>query len=272
MAGRARRPKEPRGKRLNTSLAAPADDESGLVVPVRWVKFFVGLFLLPACYILTAAFFSALFDALTTQAPGRPHFWMTPEFWFFGLGLAVWLIIFFGLPRPLWLYVFGHELTHALAVKLAGGKVSDFAVSSRGGHIVSSKINTWIALSPYFVPIYSVIVIGIYGVVSLSMDLQPHRELATGLLYGFLGLTWGFHATFTLSMIPKGQTDLAYGGTFFSLVVIYLMNLLVLSILLILATPYVSFASFGREIDTHATIFVRETVHFTSWALDRLLH
>lgn len=271
MAGRARRPQPaPRGRRLNTSLDA-AEEDDGPVVPVRWVKFFIGLFLLPACYVLTAAFFSALLDALTSQAPGRPHFWMTPEFWFFSLGLALWLIVFFGLPRPLWLYVFGHELTHAIAVRLAGGKVSDFEVSSRGGHIVSSKINTWIALAPYFIPIYSVIVIGIYGVVSLTMDLQPHRELATGLLYGLLGFTWAFHATFTLSMIPKGQTDLLYGGTFFSLVVIYLMNLIVLSLLLILATPYVSFASFAGELDTHATIFVRETVHFTSWAIDRLM-
>jgi hypothetical protein len=267
MAGRARRPPKPRGRRLNTSFAAAADEE-GLVVPVRWVKFLVGVFLLPVCYVLTAAFFSALIDALTTQAPGRPHFWMTPEFWFFGLGLAVWLIAFFGLPRPLWLYVFGHELTHALAVQLTGGKVSAFEVSSRGGHIISSKINTWIALSPYFIPIYSVIVIGVYGAVSLAVDLQPHRELATGLLYGFLGLTWGFHATFTLSMIPKGQTDLAYGGTFFSLVVIYLMNLVVLSFLLILATPYVSFASFGRELLAHAAIFAAEAAR----AFQALVH
>jgi hypothetical protein len=59
-------------------------------------------------------------------------------------------------------------------------------------------------------------------------------------------------------MIPRGQTDLAYGGTFFSLTVIYLMNLLVLSLLLILATPYVSFASFGRELLAHAATFAAE--------------
>jgi hypothetical protein len=251
MAKRARRSKAARTTRLNTSFAAPAD--TTFVVPVRWVKFVVGLFLLPPCYILTAAFFSALI-----QAAGRSHFWATPEFWFFSLGLVCWLIIYFGLPKPLIVYVFGHELTHALVVKIMGGRVSEFRVGSDGGYIVSSKINTWIALAPYFVPIYSVFVIVAYGIVSSLYDLQPYPKLAPGLLYGLLGLTWGFHATFTLSMIPRGQTDLAYGGTFFSLTIIYLMNLLVLSLLLILATPYVSFASFGRELLAHAATFAAE--------------
>jgi len=37
-----------------------------------------------------------------------------------------------------------------------------------------------------------------------------------------------------------------------------LMNLLVLSLLLILATPYVSFRSFGREFLAHTAIFASE--------------
>ena len=260
MAKRARRTKPARGTRLNTSFAASADET--FVVPVRWVKFVVGLFLLPLCYILTAAFFSALVDAFTSQVAGRPHFWATPEFWFFGLGFVCWLIIYFGLPKWLTVYVFGHELTHALMVKIMGGRVSEFSVTRDGGYIVSSKINTWIALAPYFIPIYSVFVIIVYGIVSAFYDLQPHAELATGILYGLVGLTWGFHVSFTLSMIPRGQTDLAYGGTFFSLTVIYLMNLLVLSLLLVLATPYVSFASFGRELLAHAATFASETAKF----------
>jgi len=36
------------------------------------------------------------------------------------------------------------------------------------------------------------------------------------------------------------------------------MNLLVLSLLLVLATPYVSFASFGREILAQAASFASE--------------
>ena len=94
--------------------------------------------------------------------------------------------------------------------------------------------------------------------------------MATGILYGLLGLTWCFHATFTLSMIPRGQTDIAYGGNFFSLTVIYLMNLLVLSLLLILATPYVSFSSFGRELLAHAATFATEAAKFLELLLRAL--
>lgn len=254
MARRVRRPEAaPRRNRLNTSFAATAEP---VTVPVRWVKFVVGIFLLPPCYILTSAFFGAL-----THATAR-NFWATPEFWFFSLGLVMWLIIYFGLPRPLVVYVFGHELTHALMVRIMGGDVSEFRVSRDGGHIISSKINTWIALAPYFVPIYSVIVIMLYGAITLAYDLGEYQAVAAGILYGLVGLTWGFHATFTLSMIPKGQSDLAYGGTFFSLSVIYLMNLLVLSLLLIVATPYVSFASFGRELLAQTADFAGHSARY----------
>jgi hypothetical protein len=250
MARRARRLlAKPRGGRLNTTFAPAAEP---VVIPVRWVKFVVGVFLLPPCFIVTAAFFSAL-----THASGK-DVWFTPEFWFFSLGAVLWLIVYFGLPRPLVVYVFGHELTHALVVLLMGGRVSRFSVTRDGGHIISSKINTWIALAPYFIPIYSVIVIGLYGLGSCFWNLEPYRAV----LYLLLGGTWAFHATFTLAMIPRGQTDLTYGGTFFSITVIYLMNLLLLSLLLIVATPYVGFRSFGGELAAHAATFAGHAVWF----------
>lgn len=269
MTRRAGRGDSAKKKRLNATFVAPAD--AVMVVPVRWVKFIVGLFLLAPCYVLTAAFFRSLVDAFTVQPEGRLSFWMTPEFWFFSLGMICWLIIYFGLP-PGWvrIYVYGHELTHAIAVRLMGGKVDDFHFGRDGGHIISSKINTWIALAPYFVPIYSVFVIVTYGLVAVFVDLEPYRGTAVGVLSFLLGFTWCFHACLTISMIPKGQSDLHYGGTFYSLVVIYLMNLLVLSLLLIVATPYVSFAGFGRELLTQGAVFAGHVTHLVEAALRSL--
>ena len=43
-----------------------------------------------------------------------------------------------------------------------------------------------------------------------------------------IGITWGFHLTFTVSMIGVGQQDLKGEGVFFSLVVIILLNLLLI--------------------------------------------
>ncbi len=128
-------------------------------VPKRWVKLIIGVFLIPPALVLTQTFFTAF--ARTTV---RDRFWITEEFWFFSLGVILWMVAFFGLPRPQWLYVFGHELTHALCVTLLGGKVHRFEVGSKGGHVLSDRTNTWIALAPYFFPIYSVLAIVIYGI------------------------------------------------------------------------------------------------------------
>ena len=56
-------------------------------------------------------------------------------------------------------------------------------------------------------------------------------------------------------MIPKKQTDLLLHGTFFSLVVIYLANLLVLAILFVVACPQVTWAALGRGFMHNAEDF-----------------
>jgi hypothetical protein len=148
-------------------------------------------------------------------------------------------------------YVFGHELTHALWVLLMGGRVSRFRVGREGGHIVTDRNNFWIALAPYFFPLYSLIVIAGYGVLGLFFNVQPYGRL----LYALIGATWAFHFTFTCWMIPKKQTDLTDHGTSFSLVVIYLMNLALLSVMLVLASSQITFGDLGREFVANADKF-----------------
>jgi hypothetical protein len=88
----------------------------------------------------------------------------------------------------------------------------------------------------------------------LFFNAQPYGRL----LYGLIGATWAFHLTFTCSMIPKKQTDLTDHGTFFSLVVIYLMNLLLLSVMLVLASAKISFADLGADL-------LANVGHFAHW-------
>jgi hypothetical protein len=239
-----------RGGRIK--VAAPmvrrAPPTSAWMVPTRWLKFVVAIFLLPLCAVLTQTFFTVFTRATVTQ-----RLWAAEEFWFFSLGAILWLIAFFGLPRPMLVYVFGHELTHALWVWLMGGRVTRFRVGREGGHIVTDRNNFWIALAPYFFPLYSLIVIGGYGLLGLFFNVQPYGRL----LYALIGATWAFHFTFTCWMIPKKQTDLTDHGTFFSLVVIYLMNLALLSVMLVLASSDISFADLGREFVANADKFAR---------------
>jgi hypothetical protein len=232
--------------RARNAFGVPTSDP--LVVPTRWVKFVFAIFLLPACAILSQTFFTVFARATVTQ-----RLWAGEEFWFFSLGAVLWLIAFLGLPRPILLYVFGHELTHALWVLLMGGRVSRFRVGRDGGHVVTNKNNFWIALTPYFFPLYSILAIATYGLLGLFVNVQPYGRL----LYAVIGATWAFHFTFTCWMIPKNQTDLSDQGTFFSLVVIYLMNLLLLSVMLVLASPEITFADFGADLLTNLSNFAQ---------------
>jgi hypothetical protein len=76
-----------------------------------------------------------------------------------------------------------------------------------------------------------------------------------------IGATWAFHFTFTCWMIPKNQTDLRDQGTFFSLVLIYLMNLILLSTMLVLASPQITFAAFSADLLTNIS-------NFSQWVAD----
>jgi hypothetical protein len=220
-----------------------------LTIPTRWFKFVIALFLLPSCAIVTQTFFTVFARATVNQ-----RLWAGEEFWFFSLGALLWLIAFFGLPRPMLVYVFGHELTHALWVWMMGGRVSRFRVGREGGHIITDRNNFWIALAPYFFPLYSIVAIAAYGAANLFVNIQQYGRL----LYAVIGVTWAFHFTFTCWMIPKKQSDLSDHGTLFSLVVIYLMNLLLLSVMLIVASPQITFAEFGTDILTNVA-------NFTQW-------
>jgi hypothetical protein len=247
---RSRNKKTPR--RLLLDRDAAEEIHSHPTIPTRWLNNVIALFLLAPAGVLTKALFTSF------ARVNRDHaFWLTEEFWFFSLGAILWAVAFsgslwvYGEPRPLRIYVFGHELTHAIMAKAMGGRVFDFKASRHGGYIVTDKTNFWIALAPYFWPLYSIVVIAVYGVASVFYDLHTH----TPILFGLLGLTWSFHFSFTLWMIPKGQTDLTAHGTFFSLVVIYLLNLILLCALLIFAAPEVTFKGFGHEVTEHAGAF-----------------
>jgi len=216
-----------------------SDRKEPMTVPTRWVNFVIGIFLVPIAVIWTQTFFT-IFSRETLHH----GFWATEEFWFFTLGAVLWVITFFGLPRPVVVYVFGHELTHAIWVWFMGGRVTQFKVGREGGHIMTDKQNVWISLAPYFYPIYSVLVVVLYGIAALFRDVSPY----TCWLFAALGITWAFHVSFTLWMIPKGQTDLSYHGTFFSLVVIYLMNIILLTALVLVASPRTTFGGFALEL------------------------
>lgn len=233
---------------------AAAIEPEPVTIPTWWLNSVIATFLLPIAGLLTGTFFTAFSEAAVEHA-----FWATEEFWFFGLGALLWVLWFIGSiwsmgePRPIRAYIFGHELTHAIWVWMMGGRVKHFEVRRDGGHILTDTHNFWIALAPYFYPIYSMALMAVYGAISVFYDVA-HSDLtlltltALQWLFLMLGVSWSFHMSFTCWMIPKGQSDLTSHGTYFSLVVIYIVNLAVLSAFLIIAAPEVTVAAFGADL------------------------
>jgi hypothetical protein len=222
-----------------------------------------GLFLLPVLWVLGQTFFGVF-----THATLHEDLWLEEEFWFFSLGSLLWLIAFIsgmyatGRPPLIHFYVFGHELTHAVWVWVCRGKIHEDRQmwSASGGYIITNTHNFWIALAPYFYPIYSLAVIVLYFLASCFLNLT--ESTATFIwttpnqwLFLLLGFTWFFNFSFTLWMIPKGQTDLSTYGNFFSLVIIGLMNLLLLSLALIVVSPTIDFPTFAHALLSHTEDF-----------------
>ncbi len=225
--------------------AADYDDEIGATEWLRrLLRWSYALLLLPLCWVTTWTFLTRFSQATVDQS-----FWRTTEFWYFatgGLVMGGWF--WSGLLKRffLYIYVLGHELTHAVFVVLYRGKVTDFHVSAEGGYITTNKTNLMIALSPYFVPFWAVVAAALYAAIRYFGGFSEEWDR---LLYGLMGLTWTFHMVWTLWMIPRDQPDLRENGTFLSLVIIYLANLLVLVALLCLAghTPLQDIRAFGMD-------------------------
>ena len=201
---------------------------STLIQPVsfsgvkKFLKFVIGLILLPLCWAFSRAIF-ALLQSLPSETPG----WTA---WAIPAGFAGSVLGFFLLPRPFRTYVLAHELTHAGWGLLMGAKIGKMKVGKNGGHVMLSKSNFIISLAPYFFPFYTGLVIALWYGAGCFLDLSAYESwwLAA------VGLTWGFHVTFTVYMLSQRQPDVQENGRLFSYVIIYLANLFFVAIWIVM--------------------------------------
>ncbi len=184
---------------------------------VRVLKFLVGVLLLPMCGAAACALWDTVL-MLTAQDPGA---FPAPLIALI-LGMLVWLVAICVLPQPARSYIFAHELSHVLWAWLTGARVYAMRVGKDRGSVEVSESNFLIMLAPYFFPLYTVLVVAIYYLLALFMNVE---RLFLPWLF-LIGVTYGFHLTFTISALQHHQTDVAKQGRLFSYVVILLMNLL----------------------------------------------
>jgi hypothetical protein len=137
--------------------------------------------------------------------------------WFAG-GFVLYGVVQVFFWRPLFLYVMGHELTHALAAVLQGGKADDLHVSTKGGMVKVNKSNFVVNLAPYFFPIYT-------AMASLVWLIAADRFRPW--LAALIGFTLAFHFALTLYSLKQHQSDITEVGWLFAIPLIAALNLVI---------------------------------------------
>lgn len=131
--------------------------------------------------------------------------------------VVVWFTLFY---HSSWSFLstLEHELTHLFFILLTFHKPTHLSVTLKSGGNVGfeGKGNWLIALSPYFFPLFPIIVM----LCGLFYHQIPNYYLAV------FALISAYHTVTTLTSIHAGQTDFVSGGKLFSLFFLPSVNLI----------------------------------------------
>ena len=196
----------------------------------RFLRFILGILLLP----FTLGVSIALYQQLGVVRSLNNHQL------FFLYGVGTYIVIHLVFYRPVFPYVFAHELIHALSTWISGGKVKSFKATPKGGEVKTTKTNSFISLSPYCFPIYTIFLAAVYSISSLFFEVECYV-----LIFIFLvGFTLIFHLVITIDFLKTKQPDLIKTGYILSLTLIYMANVFILALVLSLIFPDISFINF----------------------------
>ncbi len=193
-----------------------------------FIKLIAGVLSIPIAVGVTVAFYKNLLMVSS----------LSSSLSFFLWGIASYTVLHLLFYKPTYLYVLGHEAVHAGISWIFGGKIKSFKVSEKGGSVGTDKSNVVIELSPYFVPIYAIIITLIYFVVASSYRIN-------GSVFIFLiGFTLAFHMISTIEVMKIRQPDIVKSGYFFSIIVVYSLNIIVIALMFSLMFPEFSAKQF----------------------------
>ncbi len=181
--------------------------------PALLIKLILGILALPLTYGVTSAFYNNIVLIKELAASLNYFTW----------GIASYVILHLLFYKPTYLYVLGHESVHAGLAWVFGGKIKSFKVSQDGGSVGTDKSNFVIELGPYFIPIYAIIITVIYFVVASSYSING------GLFVFLIGFTLAMHMISTIEVMKIRQPDIVKSGYLFSIVTVYILNIVVIS-------------------------------------------
>lgn len=143
-------------------------------------------------------------------------------------GASCFLLLHLLFRRRPFLYVFVHEISHALASLLTGGRIHSIYVSDAGGTAKTDKTNLFVLLFPYVFPFLAVLVLLLYNL----LDWAGNVEKVKPYFYFTMGLALTHHVFFTITSLLKGQRDVRKVGAVFGLGLIGFGNLLIFALVL----------------------------------------
>ena len=156
----------------------------------------------------------------------------------FTYGIVAYVVLHLLFYKPTYVYVLGHEAVHAGLAWLFGGKIKSFKASKEGGEVATDKSNFIIELSPYFIPIYAIIITIVYFVIVSSYNIS-------GSTFVFLiGFALAFHIISTVEVMKMKQPDILKSGSFFSIIIVYVLNIIIISLIFSLVFPSFSIKKF----------------------------
>lgn len=193
-----------------------------------FIKLIIAVLSIPLAFGISFAFYNNMI--LIKELAGSLKYFL------WGIGSYVILHLLF--YRPTYLYVFGHEAVHAGISWIFGGRIKAFKVSEKGGSVATDKSNVIVELSPYFIPIYAIIISVIYFVIASSYSIN-------GTVFIFLiGFALAFHMVSTIEVMKIRQPDIVKSGYFFSIIMVYILNMAVISLIFGMLFPSFSIRKF----------------------------
>jgi len=196
------------------------------------IKYLIGIAALPLTLGFSRAFYGQLSDLSYVGPKLHLVLW----------GIIIYMLMHVLFYKPIYIYTLGHEAIHILATWLCGGYVTNVNISRSGGSVSTSKTNFFIELSPYFIPIYTVLLIFLVPVVRYK--LSNSQFLASYIF--LLGFTLGMHLIMTAEVLKIRQPDLMKSGYPFSLSLIFMGNLIIVFLIL---------SGFTRDLSFKAYLF-----------------
>ena len=213
------------------SSSSTAEGTEPPVVPIsgvaRWLRLLIAwLLLLPLSVVMVFALLTHLYHH-AGSAVGQLSFWLSEPVWYSLLGAGAFCALIISRivsPVLVYVYVLGHELTHALAAVISFGRVQTLRIDLDGGYVETDADNLFIALSPYFVPLWMCCwLLLLWG----ANAIYPFPEWRAW-FYAGLGFWWCFHLYWTIWVIPREQPDMLENGLLFSLLLIMVLNIAIL--------------------------------------------